>query len=319
MSISIKTDHYAILVREITAFYSQARHALVESYWQIGRRIVEQEAQSDGQAGYGAGLLEQLSEDLSTQLGTGCSVRNLRNMRRFYLDNRNRQPAADLSWSQHVELMPITNKAEKLRLERQIVSEKLSRRQIRQEVSELKKDEQALQQDKIPITLPEPNRQRGLQCYGLIAPEITSRSRGAVVVDCGFNIWREMPRKEAALHGDPSYTYPAKVESVIDGDTLWVVVDCGGKILTRQKLRLHRIDTPEQGTPQGDKATRFVKRIMKKSPDIVICTHHYDKYARYLADVFYLPGSTNPKRIYTQGHYLNQQLVNKGLARLWKP
>ena len=137
--------------------------------------------------------------------------------------------------------------------------------------------------------------------------------------DCGFNIWREIPRQDAKSHGDPSYTYPARVESVIDGDTLWVIVECGGGILTRQKLRLHLIDTPERGTPAGDKATRFAKRVLGKNPDLVICTHHYDKYARYLADVLYLPGSTDPQAVYAQGIYLNQQLLDKGLARQWKP
>ena len=96
-------------------------------------------------------------------------------------------------------------------------------------------------------------------------------------------------------------------------------MDCGYKTLTRQKLRLHLIDSPERGTPEGDKATGFAKRVLRKSPDIVICTHHYDKYARYLADIFYLPGSTNAKTTYTQGIYLNQQLLDKGLAQPWKP
>ena len=138
-------------------------------------------------------------------------------------------------------------------------------------------------------------------------------------MDCGFNIWREIDRKDAKLHGQPSYTYPAKVESVIDDDTLWVIVDCGDGILTRQKLRLHLIDAPERRTPEGEKATRFVRRVLGKNSDIVICTHHYDKYARYLVDIFYLPDSTNPKAIYAQGIYLNQQLIDKGLARQWKP
>jgi len=106
---------------------------------------------------------------------------------------------------------------------------------------------------------------------------------------------------------------------VIDGDTVWVIVDCGDGILTRQKLRLHLIDSPERGTPEGDKATRFVKRVLKKSSDIVICTHHYDKYARYLADVFYLPDVNDSQAIYAQGIYLNQQLLDKGLAQPWKP
>ena len=50
----------------------------------------------------------------------------------------------------------------------------------------------------------------------------------------------------------------------------------------------------------------------------MIQTHKYDKYTRYLADVFYLPGSTNPKVIIKQGIHLNQQLLDKGLAAVWK-
>ena len=98
-----------------------------------------------------------------------------------------------------------------------------------------------------------------------------------------------------------------------------MIVDCAYGILTRQRLRLHLIDTPERGTPEGEKATRFVRRVLKKNSDIVIRTHSYDKYARYLADVFYLPDNTKPKAIYAQGIYLNQQLIDKGLARQWKP
>jgi len=240
-------------------------------------------------------------------------------MRQFYLAHKLVPAPAQLSWTQHVELLPVTNQADKQRLEQRIISEKLSPRQIRQEVHQLKKSQQAPQQDKTPAILPPPERQQPLQCYGLIAPDKLARSRGTVVVDCGFNIWREIPRQDAKSHGDPSYTYPAQVESVIDGDTLWVIVDCGYGTLTRQKLRLHLIDTPERGTPAGEKATRFVRRVLGKNPDIVICTHHYDKYARYLVDIFYLPDSTNPKAIYAQGIYLNQQLLDKGLARKWKP
>ena len=227
--------------------------------------------------------------------------------------------SAQLNWSQHVELLPITNKADKRRLEKRILSDKLSPRQIRQEVRQLKESKQSPPQDKAKVVLPQPRREQPLQCYGLIAPDRMAHSKGTVIVDCGFNIWREIGRQAAKSHGQPSYTYPAKVESVIDGDTLWVIVDCGGGILTRQKLRLHLIDSPERGTIEGDKATRFVKRVLRKNTDIVIRTHHYDKYARYLADVFYLPDSTDPKAIYVRGIYLNQQLLDKGLAWKWKP
>jgi endonuclease YncB( thermonuclease family) len=310
---------YTTLINDITTLYNHAHRALVESYWEIGRLIVEQERRVVGKEVYTKQLIERLSEDLSQQFGSGFSRRNLYKMRQFFLAHKSVPAPARMSWTQHVELLSVTNQADKKDLEQRIIREGLSPRQIRQEVSQIKNTQAASSQGEAPIRLPEPNRSVALQSYGLIPPDRTSRSRGNVVVDCGFNIWHEIPKIEAGLHGDPSYTYPAKVESVIDGDTLWVVVDCGDRILTRQKLRLHLIDTPERGTPEGDKATRFVKRMLNKNPHIVICTHHYDKYARYLADVFYSPDTSNPKAVYAKGIYLNQQLLDKGLAQLWRP
>jgi len=71
---------------------------------------------------------------LQQKLGSGFSIRNLRNMRRFYLNHRIRPPAAALTWSQHVELLPVTNQADKRSLEQRIIRNNLSRSQIRQEV-----------------------------------------------------------------------------------------------------------------------------------------------------------------------------------------
>ena len=124
---------------------------------------------------YGVRLLEHLSEDLQHKLGSGFSIRNLRNMRRFYLSHQIRQTSAELNWSQHVELLPITNKADKRRLEKRIISDKLSPRQIRQEVRQLKKSKQTPAQGKTKVVLPQPCRQQPLQCYGLIAPDRMAR------------------------------------------------------------------------------------------------------------------------------------------------
>ena len=44
-------------------------------------------------------------------------------------------------------------------------------------------------------------------------------------------------------------------------------------------------------------------------------TYSYDKYARYLADIFYLPGVSSYERICSDGLYLNQELLDKGLAQ----
>ncbi len=181
MSKLIKTDTYTTLVNDIAELYKRAHQAMVECYWQIGRRIVKQEQRGETSTVYARQLIEQLSEDLQQKLGSGFSERNLYKMRQFYLTHKILPAPAILSWTQHVELLTVTNKADKL-----------SPRQIRQEVRQLKKSQQVLQQDKTPAILPPPGREQSLQCYGLIGPDRMARSRGTVVVDCGFNIWREI-------------------------------------------------------------------------------------------------------------------------------
>jgi len=132
MKKTLQKNTYSQLVKDITELYDCARHALVEAYWQIGKRIVEQEQQGGDTPEYGARLLERLSEDLQHKPGSGFSIRNLRNMRRFYLHHRIRQAPAELNWTQHVELLPVTNKADKRSLEQRIIRENLSSRQIRE-------------------------------------------------------------------------------------------------------------------------------------------------------------------------------------------
>jgi hypothetical protein len=96
-----------------------------------GRRIVEEE--QNGQAGsvYGDHLLTSLSEDLSATLGSGFSERNLYNMRQFYLTHEISQAPAKLTWTQHVELLRIKTPGKRRKLERLIITKKLSKKQIR--------------------------------------------------------------------------------------------------------------------------------------------------------------------------------------------
>ena len=58
---------------------------MTASYWEIGRRVVEAEQKGKRRAGYGEQLIERLSLDLTQQFGRGFSVRNLEQMRQFYL------------------------------------------------------------------------------------------------------------------------------------------------------------------------------------------------------------------------------------------
>jgi len=323
MNKAIQTRVYKKLLNDITALYDVARHALVEAYWRIGKRIVEEEQNGQANAVYGDHLLAQISEDLSETLGHGFSKRNLYKMRQFYLTHKIVPTSAQLSWSQHVELLPIKSKALRQKLEEQIVSQKLSSQQIRQAVQEV--NQSTCESSRTP-PLEKPVTvipslvvtRKPLHCHTLVDQAKIKYPKGMVVVDCGFNVWRTLSGHERISLGEASHTYPARVESVIDGDTLWAVIDCGFDTCVREKLRFRGIDTPELGCPEGDKVKQVVTRKLKACPCIVIQTHKTDKYARYLADIFYLPGCHKYEKIASQGHFLNQELLDKGLARLWK-
>lgn len=59
--------------------------AMVTSYWEVGRIIIEEEQRGKARAEYGTQLLKSLSERLSTEFGKGFDRTNLQNMRAFYL------------------------------------------------------------------------------------------------------------------------------------------------------------------------------------------------------------------------------------------
>jgi endonuclease YncB( thermonuclease family) len=85
------------------------------------------------------------------------------------------------------------------------------------------------------------------------------------------------------------FTYRARIESVVDGDTLRVEIDIGFGNVTRQYLRLRGINTPEMDTSEGVAAKTAVERILKDVSFIFFTSSHADKYGRFLADVF-IPG-----------------------------
>lgn len=112
------------------------------------------------------------------------------------------------------------------------------------------------------------------------------------------------------MQGTLLYSYSAKVDRVVDGDTLAVTLDLGFHILHRQTVRLLDVDTPELPTPEGVAAKQFVINwIEQHSPDGTVYVKTYsgrgrDKYGRYLCRVW---GS--------DGDVLNTSLVLAGHAK----
>jgi len=114
IAILSKTEKgfYADILRILSEGRSKTNaavnHAMVETYWNIGRRIVEQEQQGKERANYGDQLLVNLSRYLGSTFGKGFSEANLKNFRQFYLTWPNEKICytlcSELSWS-HIRLI----------------------------------------------------------------------------------------------------------------------------------------------------------------------------------------------------------------------
>ena len=65
--------------------YKAVNTVMVQTNWQIGKRIIEREQKGKIRADYGDYLIVNLSRYLSGILGRGFSEANLKNFRQFYL------------------------------------------------------------------------------------------------------------------------------------------------------------------------------------------------------------------------------------------
>ena len=100
----------ALLLAARTQVRQTVNTAMVQTYWHIGRMIVEDEQGGQKRAAYGKQVLPELARKLSDEFGTGFDVSNLRNMRRFYQAFPIRETLSpELSWSAYLSLMRLEN------------------------------------------------------------------------------------------------------------------------------------------------------------------------------------------------------------------
>jgi micrococcal nuclease len=107
--------------------------------------------------------------------------------------------------------------------------------------------------------------------------------------------------------------YVRKVENVVDGDTIDVLIDLGFDILFQSRVRLAGIDTPESRTKDlkekalGLESKEYLKKALKDAKSVIIKTEKMDsseKYGRILGWL-YLDGD---------GNSVNHEMIEKGYA-----
>lgn len=84
------TDNYVADIKSILyhtqkSSYKAVNSVMIQAYWLVGYRIVEEEQQGKKRAAYGGKIIENLSKELNSHPGFGMSVAHLWNCRQFYL------------------------------------------------------------------------------------------------------------------------------------------------------------------------------------------------------------------------------------------
>lgn len=114
-------NQYGKLVTTIGQLLSEARrnvavavnNILVETYWNIGKHIVEFEQNGNEHAEYGSGLINRLSRDLTDLYGKGFSKSNVIYMRKLYLTFPKSETLSHLlTWSHYFEILKLDNPLE---------------------------------------------------------------------------------------------------------------------------------------------------------------------------------------------------------------
>jgi len=135
----INKDKYGLLIEQISTLITEAKgrvavainSTLVETYWHIGKYIVEFEQAGNARAKYGEQLLVNLSKDLTVSLGKGFSKSNLFNMRLFYMRFPIFQTLpGKLGWTHLVEIIRIDNELERNFYLAETINQNWSSRQL---------------------------------------------------------------------------------------------------------------------------------------------------------------------------------------------
>ncbi len=96
--------------------YAAVNASMVDAYWRIGRRIVEEEQSGAARAEHGSQLIRHLARALGEEFGKGMSVANLRNFMQFYLTfpdaGKHYALRSELSWTHWRLLMRMSNQYE---------------------------------------------------------------------------------------------------------------------------------------------------------------------------------------------------------------
>ncbi|MBQ2594364.1 MAG: DUF1016 family protein [Candidatus Riflebacteria bacterium] len=151
---NFNTDNFIEDVRRIIEFSrSNAVRSIdfcrVQMYWQLGKRIVEEEQKGKEKADYGTYLIKNLSQKLEKEYGSGFSYRQLAFCRQFYIEypivNALR---SQLNWFQYRLLMQINDKDKREYYELEAVNNSWTGRELERQINSMLYERLLMSNDK---------------------------------------------------------------------------------------------------------------------------------------------------------------------------
>jgi predicted nuclease of restriction endonuclease-like (RecB) superfamily len=151
---------YSSLVEQIGGLLHEGRKSatyavnniLVQTYWQIGKHIVEFEQKGLEKSEYGSKLLDRLSKDLTTIYGKGFSRSNLMYIRKLYIAFPIGETLShQLTWSHYFQILKADNELEIKFYTKQCEKENWSVRELKRQMNSMLFHRLALSKDKAGI------------------------------------------------------------------------------------------------------------------------------------------------------------------------
>lgn len=127
-----------------------------------------------------------------------------------------------------------------------------------------------------------------------------------------------------------TWTVPAIIIRVVDGDTVDAELDLGWHITFHSKIRLAGVNCPEMSTPEGVPARAFTINWLNAAmpvgdsgplaAPVTVVSHSLDKYGRVLADIYSPPPGTTKGLVLplASQRHLNADLLTAGHAVVMK-
>lgn len=159
--VSANTEGFTPLLGALRQLIADSRLQLlravdvvqVQTYWHIGRHIVEFEQGGAQRAAYGRGLLAQLGQALTAEFGRGFDASNLRHMRGFYLAFPIRDALRrELSWTHYRLLLRVDSAEARQWYVQEAATQNWSTRALERQISSLYYERLLLSQDKAAVS-----------------------------------------------------------------------------------------------------------------------------------------------------------------------